>query len=88
MISFCFRYRVDDTELVGGKNKYFFNTESIGIVNQNVELSPRHEDRDIYTTPARMESYKVNPMFNESNGSQYDGGMKSTSTNGPEVSLI
>ena len=89
------RYRVDDNRLVGEKNKYFYNNESMGIVNQDVEMTPRGDqepNKDIYTTtPTRMESYKVNPMFHEEKAAidHYSTGTKgSTSNSAHEVSAL
>lgn len=61
----------------------------MGFVNQDVELAPRNGNKEIYATttaPTRLESYKVNPMFNDTKGSdQYDMQEKNE-TNGREVS--
>ncbi|WP_395239351.1 hypothetical protein, partial [Salmonella sp. s54412] len=79
------RYQVDDSRLIGEKNKYFFNGESMGIVNQDIELNARPENKDIYTTPTRMESYKVNPMFQEDKTTEEQNPeTKSSTSNGQE----
>ena len=93
---FYCRYMVENTTLVSDRNRYFFNNESVGIVNPDIEMSPTGNgarEHAVYTTsPAhsRMESYKVNPMFHEtkSHTEQSSMGGKSSISNGQEVSYL
>ena len=90
---------VGDTILVNDRNKYFYNDESVGIVNQDIEMSPKGNGASshaVYTTTpaqsqshAKMESYKVNPMFHESKSyEQSSEAGKSSISTGQDVSYI
>ena len=85
---------MENTTLVNDRNRYFFNDESVGIVNPDIEMSPKGNGASaVYTTsPAhsRMESYKVNPMFHESKSytEQSSVAGKSSISTGQEVSYM
>ncbi len=88
---------MENTTLVNDRNRYFFNDESVGIVNPDIEMSPKGNGANshaVYTTsPAhsRMESYKVNPMFHESKSYTEQSsvaGKSSISTGQQEVSYM
>jgi hypothetical protein len=86
---------VENTSLVNSRNRYFYNDESVGIENPDIEMSPKGNgasSQAVYTTsPAhsRMESYKVNPMFHETKSyEQSSVAGKSSISTGQEVSNI